>query len=366
MSVRKTITVTYQNALNYGAVLQAYALHQHLSKLGIDDKLLDLKKSHKVFNKIEFNKHLPGNIYANMLSLCHILETKRRIKHFREFVARNMNTTSRYETAEEIVSNPPIADAYITGSDQTFNTYWGIKPERFLRFGSAETKRISYASSMGGVTVKDEYLDEFISAIKAYSFVSTREQSDADYISKLCSVPCSVNVDPVFLLAKDAWSRLASNSGSCATNNRGKYILVYELLENSLLNDVAMKIKERTGFEIVVISPGAICRVKGDLIVRDAGPLEFLKLYNNAEYVLTTSFHGTCFALIFEKKFFSFIRKAGETRITNILDMLNLSERIITDTNEITFTEIPYDTVKEKIELQRTKATEYLKEALGI
>jgi hypothetical protein len=361
----KTVTVTHQNAINYGAVLQAYALQQQLHKLCINDEILDLKRTDKIFNKVMFNKHLPGNIYSSMSNLLYLLQTKKRVKRFREFVENNINTTRHYGTVEGVIKNPPVADAYITGSDQTFNTYSGIKPASFLRFGSKETKRISYAASMGISAVKDEYLDEFISAIKAYTFLSVREKSAANYISKLCSVPCSTNIDPVLLLTQEEWLPLASSSRLSPSMKQRKYILVYNLLENPLLNDAVKRIKEETGFEVVVINPHAICSVKGDLIVRDAGPLEFLKLFKNAEYILTTSFHGTCFSILFQKQFFSFIRKAGETRIPNLLNMLNINDRIITDTSEVISNGIPYSNVNEIIEMERKKANEYLIRALG-
>lgn len=362
----KTITVTHQNAINYGAVLQAYALQRQLHKFGIEDEILDLKRTHKIFNKVKFNKYLPGNVYSNMSNLLYILQTKKRIKRFREFVEKNISMTRHYETVEEVIESPPVADAYITGSDQTFNTYWGIKPERFLRFGSKETKRISYATSMGGVAVKDEYLDEFISAIKAYSFLSVREEIAANYISKFCSVPCSTNIDPSLLLTEKEWSKLISGSNLPPSIERGKYILVYQLLENPLLNDALREIKEETGFEVIVINPYAMCCVKGNRIVRDAGPIEFLELFKNAAYILTTAFHGVCFSVLFQKLFFSFIKEAGDTRMNYFLNKLNLNDRIITDTSGITFNEILYGNVNEIIEMERKKANEYLIKALGI
>lgn len=360
----KTVTVTHQNAINYGAVLQAYALQQQLFKFGIDDVLLDLKKSHKIFNKIEFNKHLPGNIYNNTLNLLHIRQTKKKAKRFRDFVDNNIRTTCHYGTVEEVIESPPVADAYITGSDQTFNTYWGVKPCSFLKFGSEETNRISYASSMGRLAVEEKYLDEFVSAIKSYSFLSVREKSAADYISKLCSVSCSANIDPSLLLSKEEWSRLVPDSRLTQRTKPEKYILVYPILYNPILNDAVQKLKSETGLKVIVINPYSRSFVKGDRIIRDAGPVEFLELFKNAEYILTTSFHGACFSVLFQKKFFSFVRETGETRINNILNMLNLSNRIITDLSQLMFDEILYDDVNKILQGEREKAGEYLIKAL--
>jgi hypothetical protein len=362
----KTITATHQNEMNYGAVLQAYALQKQLHKLHVDDEILDLKKTHQMFNKVKFNKHLLGNMYSNICNLLCILQRKKRIKRFREFVNNNIKMTHHYETIEEVTKSPPVADAYITGSDQTFNTHWGIRPDKFLRFGSKETKRISYAASMGIPIVKDEYLNDFVSAIKAYSFLSVREQCSADYISKVCNMPCSTNLDPTLLLSKEEWSELASSYRLGRKIRREKYILVYYLLENSLLNIAVREINKETGLKVIVLTPNAICRIKKDMIIRDAGPLEFLSLFNNAEYILTTTFHGVCFSIIFQKPFSTFISKKDEIRINSLLNILNLSDRIITSTSEITFNEILYNNVNEIIEMERKKANEYLVKALGI
>ncbi len=362
----KTVTVTHQNAINYGAVLQAYALQQQLIKLCVDDEILDLERTHQIFNEVKFNKHLPGNIYSSILNLVYIVQTKKKIKRIKEFVKNNINTTRHYKAIEEVIQNPPVADAYITGSDQTFNTFSGVKYHNFLKFGGKGIKRMSYASSMGISAVKDEYLDEFISAIKAYDFLSVREESTAAYISELCAVPCATNIDPSLLLTKEEWGKLASGSTLNRKIGHRKYILVYLLLNNPLLDAAAKKIKKETGLEVIVITSNAMCSVHGDIIVRDAGPAEFLELFKNAEYVLTTSFHGACFSILFQKTFFSFIRNVGETRITNLLNIMHLSERIITDLSQIRLDSISYDVPNEILQKKRVEAIEYLSKALGI
>lgn len=363
----KTVTVTYHNAINYGAVLQAYALQKKLSTLGIDDEILDIERQERVyFREFIFGKYLPSQIYNNIINLLYAVKTMKRVFRFKDFVKNNINTTRYYGTSRELIDDPCVADVYITGSDQMFNTNFdGLNTAAFLKFGSEEIKRISYATSMGPANVSGKYLEGFMSAIKAYSFLSFREKVAADYISKLCSVPCSTNIDPSLLLTKDDWSQLASKSTLPKRAIPGKYILVYVLLHNHIINDAIDKLKSETGLDVIVINPHSRVLAKGDVIIRDAGPLEFLTLYKNAEYILTTSFHGTCFSLLFEKKFFSFIRKTGETRINNILNMLNLSDRIITDLSQMKLDEIVYDDVNEILLNERAKTNDYLTRVLG-
>jgi hypothetical protein len=137
-------------------------------------------------------------------------------------------------------------------------------------------------------------------------------------------------------------------------------------LENSLLNNAIKKIKKETGLEVIVMTPNVIHCAKGDMIVRDAGPLEFLSLFENAEYVLTTTFHGVCFSVIFQKQFFTFISKKDEIRIDAFLNMLNLNDRIITDTSKVSLNKILYNKVNEILGVEIKKANEYLIKALGL
>ena len=364
----KTVTVTYHNAINYGAVLQAYALQKTLFDLGIDDEIVDIKRNEKVyFREFTIGKYLPSQIYNNIINLLYITKTMNRVCKFKKFVENNIKTTRYYRTSRELIEDPCAADAYITGSDQMFNTNFdGLNIAGFLKFGGDEIKRISYATSMGPANVSEKYLEDFVSAIKAYNWLSLREKSAADYISKLCSVPCSTNIDPSLLLTKDDWSQLSSKSTLPKKAMPCKYILVYVLLHNHLLNDAIKKLKNQTSLKVIVINPYSRVLAKGDVIIRNAGPIDFLELFKNAEYVLTTSFHGTCFSLLFEKKFFSFIRKTGETRINNILKMLNLSDRIITDVSKLNLDEISYDDVNEILQSERVKTSEYLIKALGV
>lgn len=364
----KTITVTHQNSINYGAVLQSYALQKQLSKLGVDDEILDLKSLNKVyFRELRIGKALPSDIFNNIINLLYITKTMKRIYKFKKFVENNIKMTRHYRTFQEVINNPPVADAYITGSDQTFNTDSLKKHCNFLRFGREKTKRISYAASMGGKpAVEDKHRDEFISDIKTYSSLSVREPCSAAYISKLCNMPCSTHIDPALLLTKNEWSELASRSSLCPGMRREKYILVYPLLNNPLLNHALNKLKSETGLDVIVVNPNSRCYIKGDIIIRDAGPLEFLSLFENATYILTTTFHGVCFSLLFEKDFFTFISKKNEIRINSLLNLLNISDRIISDVSNITLNEISYGPINKIIESEREKATEYLVKALGI
>lgn len=347
--------------------MQAYALQKQLAKLGVTDEILDLKRQGRVyFRKFGSYRTLLSDAYNNAFNLLYVFKTLSRVNRFKSFAVHNINLTGRFNSFQEIAQNPPQADVYISGSDQTFNTHSGVNPYKFLKFGSEETKRISYASSMGKPEVEDRYLDEFIAAINRYRFLSVREACSAAYLSKLCNVPCSSNIDPTLLLSVEEWSHLAAGARPVCKEQQCKYILIYPILHNSLLGEAVRKLQKETGYKVIVINPYARKYVDGDRIIRDAGPLEFLNLYKNAAYVITTSFHGTCFSILFQKPFAALIRRTGEIRITNLLNLLDMQERIISDVNDLSIGPISFDRANDILAAERKKSVEYLVRALGL
>ena len=117
----KSITVTTQNAINYGAVLQSYALNKTLLSFNVEDELLNLKRGY-VPDYVKCSlKNFPSAIYNNLIRLFRKKDIKLKEKRFFEFVNNNIKTTKEYKTIQEVVDNPPEADVYITGGDQMFN-----------------------------------------------------------------------------------------------------------------------------------------------------------------------------------------------------------------------------------------------------
>jgi hypothetical protein len=209
--------------------------------------------------------------------------------------------------------------------------------------------------------INEAYINEFVDAIKKYESISVREASLKDYISEICGRDCEVNIDPTFLLDKVEWDKFTGNRLI-----KEKYILCYALLNNPLINQSIEQLKLATGLKVVVLNAQARNYINGDVIIRSAGLEEFLNLVKNAEYVLTTSFHGTCFSIIFEKKFFAFIRKGVETRITNIVEKFHLENRIVSDVSTIHCDDINYEEVGKVILLEKQRSIEYLSRVLGI
>lgn len=361
----KVLISTSQNAINYGAVLQSYAMGRFLNNMNIDYSMLNyFEKYNLYFSKCNFNsrKELLSSILVNLYNLAYIFSKREQLKRFEFFLENNIARTREYKTLEDLQRNPPTADVYITGGDQMFNCHGGVGVQGFLRFGDEKIKRYSFSTSMGIKEPPKQYLNEFISSLNKFETISLREDSAKKYIDEHCNVKSQVNLDPVFLLDKDQWLKLIENQPK---SYKKPYILVYELLFHPLTEAVIKKVNESNNFDIVVLSAWARNRIRADKVVRNAGPAEFINLFVNAEKVVTTSFHGTCFSILFEKDFYSLIDEKKEVRISNLLKKFNLEDKMVTSKLPASTKREAFSYSKNIINLEREKAKKYLRSICG-
>jgi hypothetical protein len=355
----KTATITYHDVYNYGAVLQAYALQQALLNLSIDNTIIDYtQKQNYIYQKISGHslKIFIINIIRLLLTIKNFYSIKKRHRNFKKFINKNLKLTRKYNTRNELLLDPPKADVYIAGSDQLWNVSRELKRYFFLDFGNREIKRVSYAVSMGSSVVPDHVQQQIRELLGDFSAISVRELETRQYLEELLGRKNFVlqHIDPVFLLSKETWAAFSMRKPLPYP-----YILCYPMSGHPLLPGAIKRLKELTGYKVIVLT-SEITFLKGDVTIKSAKVEEFLNLIKNAEVVLTTSFHGTAFSTIFNKKFFSFLGNSAPGRITGLLTQLELQDRIINNLEGITTQEIDYSKTNLIIKENRQKAIEYL------
>lgn len=364
MKKLKTITVTTHRARNYGAVLQAYALQKTLEAEGYENALLDSNnENNKFFNKVSFSS-LKGfliSLYVNLKRLLHIREVKERVFGFETFVKNRLKVTDKFVSEQQLLKDPPPADVYISGSDQVFAIDCSIDrlllKERFLDFGPDTTKRISYAAGVGGLNLNDRQLEELGHYLSRFDSVSLREKSSVEYYSKCFDCTFRNDLDPTFLLTKQSWTSIMS-----PRLFPEPYILCYALLGNKDLQKTIDFVKKKTGMKVVCVEPEPLKRVKADKYYFNASPEDFLSLIYYSDYVVTTSFHGTAFSVIFEKQFYSLIKDYKSERMIDLLELLGLKSNLIREgCAPSSFEAIDYKNVNAILEKERSKSLEYIK-----
>ncbi|MBQ8015579.1 MAG: polysaccharide pyruvyl transferase family protein [Clostridia bacterium] len=327
--LKKVKIITIHFGTNHGSVLQAYALSNYLKSVGCDAQIIDyIPDRYKIWNSLVSKKggHYPLPVLMAYYPVA-VLKSARIRKLFENFLNKNLNLTGRYASNDNLKKNPPEADAYISGSDQVWNNDYNGNNDfsYFLDFAPEKSKRIAYAASFGkeNITEKD-YISNIKPLLESFDAVSVRE-TDAQNILNELEIPSTHVVDPVFLLTKEQWKKFGN-----PVQTDKPYILVYVMdgLYSELL-DYAQKLKEKTGNMIYVVSFKKIKDERIDKCFHFASPKDFIGLIENADAVVTNSFHGTAFSVLFQKKFISIGKEKYNSRMISLLEKLSLETHFV-------------------------------------
>lgn len=346
--------LTFHRALNYGAVLQCVALYKKVAMLNEDTYVYDyitpkMKDSYKVFKP---QKTLGGNI-AQIITLPIKLRKKRR---FEKFLYNNVKLTK----------NVNDNDVLITGSDQVFN-YRASDFDKtyFLDFVKDNCNKNSYAASFGLNDIEDIYKDDYRTLLEGFNHLSVREERGKELVNELCGRECEIMPDPVFLMTPEEWKTY----GSVCNKMKEDYILLYLMAKTPSAVAFARALSKKTGLKVCFIDNYELKLMREFSIKRGTGPDEWINLFYNAKYVVTNSFHGTAFSILFNKELFVELLPESygvNSRIENILSKYGLSDRIINGKKVDEFsTGISYDSINEKIADERSCAESYLKHIIN-
>ena len=224
-----------------------------------------------------------------------------------------------------LLNNIPKANYYIVGSDQVFHPKSPYLRAFFFDFPKNDSKKIAYAPSFGMSDFNDGITQKIKPFLIDFDYLSCREQDGAAYLSKVVNKSIPVVLDPIFLLSKQQWLKMA-----VLPKTKSKYIFIYDLNGGYNLIKIAKKIQKETELKIICQTQTAHRFYKIDKQLYNTGPKEFVGYIANAEYVVTDSFHGTAFSVLFEKKQFIYIaRPHASTRIRSIMNIAEISDNIV-------------------------------------
>ena len=363
----KVGVVTFHRAYNYGACLQAWALQKALKNMGMTPYLINyhLPSMDRLYDPIRKNNPILRGLKTIKVYLTKPYHLRRR-RVYRAFFAKNYNHYGDYTSADEMKNLP--FDACITGSDQVFNTAHtdGVDPVFFLTFAKAPVKKIAYAASLGNDDFVESEKKEISKALSTFDAISVREPGARAAVSKLTDKEVYVAPDPTMLLTREDFEELKRPCRLKGTND-GHYILVYMMERNEELIKLANSISAKTGLPIAQRSYEKIFDKETELMY-EHGPDEFLSIVENADYVLTNSFHGTALSLIYEKPFLSMLHSGTGLRVTDLLKEAGLEDHIlydVTDYRGIDQFEIrDKDSLRIKKEELRRSGMDFLRKAL--
>ena len=375
MNQNKIIKVlTFHRAHNHGSVLQAYALQSFVRNLvcrynyGIDYQLIDLHSQFQEnFYSVIKSWSNPRNIAKNIIAFLHYTALKKRYQAFEEFIKDEFSVTPRYYNEEDLKHNPLEADYFISGSDQIWNVRAQDFSEAYYLPFVTSGKRLSYAASFGPLKIDwDKYNKyETSNLLSQYDAISVRETGSADNVETLIGSRPEVHVDPTFLLTADEWRKVQSSSNY----KEGKYILLYCLEPSRQQLIWAKKIGRNLGLPIVVTRYNNKHDWFNSFVHKyESGPRDFLALIDHAALVLSSSFHGTAFSIIYHKPFYVF-NGLADNRISSILTRIDMKDRSIETEADIDNVSLkPVDAIKidKYLQTERKRSADFLIEGLDL
>jgi polysaccharide pyruvyl transferase WcaK-like protein len=364
----KISVITLHHVTNFGSMLQTYAMQTHLKSMGYEVEFVDFVPKGLTFHRAIF----PANNYSSFMKktvrfipaiVCNAIQ----FAIVNSFIKTYIHVTpKRYSCYADIVHDVPVADIYLSGSDQVWNTQNSNPKDDlqayYLNFAPEGCKRVAYAGSFGKTNFSSQEACEIAEYLKKYTAISVREDSGLATLREL-DVPNGVHVlDPTFLLEPQDWLELIKHKKVPKLG----YVFVYNLNRNKTINRYAQIIAKEKKLRIINFAdtfefiPNAQNR-----LINTA--LDFVNHIANADYVITDSFHGTSFSLIFSRQFVCVSPPKYSTRLGSILNKVGLENRMFfgdTIDMSIALTSVNYDWVSSVLKKEKEKSKSFLQSAL--
>ncbi len=369
MRNKKVGILTFSYSSNGGSVMQAFALQNTISSMeGYEASIINYTKNHyckPVIGQNVFTKPLSTWNPKNIIDWCaqilaYPLKMKKYVKFFNQYYK---GFSENSYTREDLAALNDEYDRFVVGSDQVWN--YGspqVDDTYFLDFVTDNSKKIAYAASFGRKSIPDEKRENAKKFISDFASISVREPDGVEIVSDLTSREATWVLDPSLLLDKKEYHKI-----STPPKKKG-YVYLYLRQKSKRLEAFAEKLARAHGLSVVKVFNHWRYGKKG-VPMAAVGPHQWLGYIENADYVVTNSFHGICFSIIFEREFYvDFLDKtttSTNSRLEGMLQQFNLSKRCIDDVEDInSLSEIDYAVVNEHKERRKARSLSYLKSAL--
>ena len=283
---------------------------------------------------------------------------------FDSFLQKYIKITPKtYRTEKELLENIPFADAYCTGSDQVWNSYWneGVDRPLYLSFVPENKFRFSYASSIGNAELSQKEIEEIKPMLALYKHITVRENTGIDIMRSVGFEDVQQMIDPTLLFKGEQWRKYTSDKFK-----NQKYVVTYNLHHDKRIDDYAMKVAETNGLKVYNITYNIHDIIRKGTIKWCPKIEEYLGLIKDAQYVITDSFHATVFSILFNKKFMVIYPEQASSRIRSILELLNLQNRGCDDMPDVqqVMNDIDFSNVDNILDVERERAISYLKKVI--
>lgn len=355
--------LTFHRAINFGAVLQCYALYRTLSDMGHDVEVIDyrpayIEKYRKLFYWNDFKKlGLLGKIKNLLLLPKTYLNKRKSARIFDTFIHENIKFTSVVKNIHDV----PLFDVIFFGSDQIWNprTCEGFDPIFYGQFPNCIAKLVSYAASIGTpqLLTKNQW-NIIFPLMKSFHAISVRESKLAEYLQN-GGIKAQTVLDPTLMASKEIFERIVEKPKETG------YVLLYMLEHDNNAIKFAKNIAMQNNLKLIRVrtlsSPSMKRKNYEEVIPVSVG--EFLGYFKYADYVVNVSFHGTAFSVIFNKEFYT-LKSRNFERAYGLLDNLGLLSRFLSPDETVLPVQINYSEVNIRLKMMREFSINFINKSL--
>lgn len=359
--------LTYHNAMNYGAILQAYALQKWL----VDRN-----------NNVEVINYCNNQVELSYRQFRYKLIPKRNPIDTIQFIAVNLYRYFKYKKVRVLIGDilklsRKISgigdrnylkkyDLIIVGSDQLWNDKitGGYDPMYWGAFNNPkQNKVITYAICMNKEITENNDRKIIKSFLSNFAAISVREKTTQLLLNTIINpnTPCKLCVDPTLLLSAKQWKEEINET----VIPKEKYVCVYAIIDTDKVINIAKEYSKERNLKCIIINPLSDSHPFSKAYQPNS-PFDFISIISNSEMVFTSSFHGLVFSIIFERLFYVIGDAEKNNRMDNLLNMLNISNRFVNTCDEITGEMINYSIVRKKWAELKSQSEDFLFSCLSI
>lgn len=365
----KVGVLTFHMAHNYGAMLQAYALPTAVKKMGVDCEVIDYRFPYiDSWSRIERRDDLTekyGFLFGNMRYVNRMLHgyyspNNMHIR-FDSFEREVIPHSERIYRRKIELNNMPY-DVILFGSDQIWNSALtnGIAEEYIGGFECLpETRKIAYAASCGTSDFQEESRETYNAYLKSFSAIGVREESFQKTLLS-CGYDAKCVLDPTLLLTAEEWKKIIPKQ---KRDNQNDYLLLYAFDEDENLYDLVRAYAKKHELQIIVVAYKKKEAMYGMTVRTNCGPIEFLSLFCNASHIVTTSFHGTAFSILFHRPFHCIPHPKYRERTDSLLRILDLENHNVNELVSLCNVQTNWERVDSVLGQWRKKSLLFLKQA---
>lgn len=356
--------LTFHNALNYGAVLQCYALQHYLQEKGHDVEVIDyrirfIEEQKKLFSKTEL--HRRGFIAFLKYFIARLLAWpawRKTIHVFHQFMVSQLHLSPRASTAADI---PTGYDCILFGSDQIWSPKLcrGFNPVFWGQFEKHGARFVSYAASMGEISELDKTdWQQVEQRIKAFDAVSVREKSLQLALQEHCRVSASICLDPTLLVDAAFFDKIAVRP------KEKDYVFLFNVIDDPAASRFARRLANRiAATEVIKGQAKPHLKSRRDKLVtleESMSPEEFLGYIKYARCIVANSFHAIALSIVFQKECYA-LKSRRSGRVEGLLGSLGLDDRIVASSEPVeTISSIDYKAVNERLAIMRQNSTQFI------